>query len=99
MFFVPHDSDPSALQRDGPEEEHGHDHVGEERGEPDNLPGGVQPLPDDGVYDDPGQQEAAEELPLEAAHLVDAAGDLEHALAGKESNKQQIYYKRLLSGI
>ena len=40
---------------------------------------GTSPLPDGEVDHDPGDDEGAEELPAEAAHVLDALGHLEDA--------------------
>ena len=53
-----------------PEEQCDHDKVGEEGGEPDDLAGGVEALGDDEVDDDPGDDEAASQLPLHSSKPV-----------------------------
>ena len=57
-------------QCERPSEQDEHDKVGEEGGEPDDLAGGVEALGDDEVDDDPGNDEAAGELPLHPSKTV-----------------------------
>ena len=57
-------------QGEGTTEEDEHDKVGEEGGEPDDLAGGVEALGDDEVDDDPGDDEAASQLPLHSSKAV-----------------------------
>ena len=57
-------------QGEGTTEEDEHDKVGEEGGEPDDLARGVETLGDDEVDDDPGDHQAASELPLHPSQAV-----------------------------
>ena len=57
-------------QCEGPSKQDEHDKVGEEGGEPDDLAGGVETLGDDEVDDDPGDHQAASELPLHPSQAV-----------------------------
>ena len=54
----------STLQCQGTEEKDEHDKVGEESCEPDDLARGVETLGDDQVDADPGNEQAAQQLPL-----------------------------------
>ena len=57
-------------QGEGTTEQDEHDKVGEEGGEPDDLARGVETLGDDEVDDDPGDHQAASELPLHPSQAV-----------------------------
>ena len=57
-------------QGEGAAKQDEHDEVGEEGGEPDDLAGGVETLGDDEVDDDPGDHQAAGELPLHSSKAV-----------------------------
>ena len=57
-------------QGEGAAKQDEHDEVGEEGGEPDDLAGGVETLGDDEVDDDPGDHQAASELPLHPSQAV-----------------------------
>ena len=57
-------------QCEGASKQDEHDKVGEEGGEPDDLARGVEALGDDEVDDDPGDDEAASQLPLHSSKPV-----------------------------
>ena len=57
-------------QCEGASKQDEHDKVGEEGGEPDDLAGGVETLGDDEVDDDPGDHQAASELPLHPSQAI-----------------------------
>ena len=57
-------------QCERPSKQDEHDKVGEEGSEPDDLAGGVETLGDDEVDDDPGDHQAAGELPLHSSKAV-----------------------------
>ena len=73
-------------ERSSKEDEH--DKVGEEGGEPDDLAGGVETLGDDEVDDDPGNDEAAGQLPLHPSKAVlQASILLQHSVPAKLSRE------------
>ena len=41
----------------------------------------MEPLPDDAVDDDPGEDETGEQVGLHAAHMVDTVRDAQHLVA------------------
>ena len=44
----------------------------------------METFPDDAVHDDPGQQQEAEEVGLDPAHLLDTRADVQNLVAGKQ---------------
>ena len=44
----------------------------------------METFPDDSVHDDPGQQQEAEEVGLDPAHLLNTRADVQNLVAGKQ---------------
>jgi hypothetical protein len=66
-----------AGQGDATNQQHGQQNIGEEGSEVHNLASPFDTLPDAEVAQNPHQQQGAGQLPTDAAHLVDTAGDLQ----------------------
>ena len=76
---------PGPLEGEGSHQQDGHYKVGEEGGEPDDLSRAVETLGDDAVDAEPGQSQAAEQLPLNGAETeLQTAVHLENAMSENE---------------
>ena len=63
------------------------ENVGEGGGEEDDLPGGLDRLPDAKVNDDPSQKEKAKKLPTDSTKVVDVERHLKHTVTEKIKTK------------
>lgn len=63
------------------------ENVGKGGGEEDDLPGGLDRLPDAKVNDDPSQKEKAKKLPTDSTKVVDVERHLKHTVTEKIKTK------------
>lgn len=55
---------------------------------------GLDPFPDAEVADDPCQQQTQSQLPAQAAHMLDAIGNLQHSPPAQREGKQHLSVTR-----
>ena len=71
-------------QGDAPDDEGDEEEDGQRGGDVDNLPRGGDSLPQAEVHDDPGEDEEAQQLQPDGAHVVDTFRHLQHSVAGRK---------------
>ena len=63
-----------------------------------DLSDGLDSLPESAVDENPGQQEAAGQLPPDVSHLVDPLRDLEHEVTEKSASRDLERKPKKLTG-